>query len=272
MTMARDERFPDESGVDRRTFVKAAVGLGAVGLTGALVASGKSLIPPVIEPEGEVNEGFVFAKGDAPNPFGFDAFVGQTAKVEHFTRPWAGAATLWRALFDKAGEQIPGTGFPVLLIKVDPSLLLRPPQWTDDDLLADEGIVAIWDRCVHLCCFPQWNLERLPPAYQDYEASRVPRTFLGGVDPIWCRCHNSQYDPVTLVWDVHPNGTLYIGASLSHGPATRGLPAVSIADEGGEIVGRRFLSEAPQPPPEVQAALKGYAVPNFREWYFAYCR
>ena len=33
--MARDERFPDEVGVDRRTFMKAAIGLGAAGLTGA---------------------------------------------------------------------------------------------------------------------------------------------------------------------------------------------------------------------------------------------
>jgi len=271
MSMARDERFPDEVGVDRRTFVKAAVGVGAAGLAGALVASGKSLIPPVIQPEGEVNEGFVYARGDTPNPFGFDAYVGQDAKVEHFTKPWSGTATLWRALFDEAGKQIPGTGFPVLLIKVDPNLLERPPEWTEDDFLADEGIVAIWDRCVHLCCFPQWHLDSLPPAYQDYEAVRVPRTFLAGQDPIWCRCHNSQYDPVTLVWDIHPNGVLYIGANMAHGPATRSLAAVSIASEAGRIVGGKFAVTPPQPPPGVVSALRGRGAGVYRDWYFAYC-
>ena len=270
--MARDDRFPDEVGVDRRTFMKAAVGVGAVGLAGSLVVSGKTLVPPVIQFEGEVRETFTYAKGDTPDPWGFDALAGQAARVEHFTEPWSGVATLWRALFDEDGAQIPGTGFPVLLIKVDPGLLRYPPQWTTGDFIGDEGILAIWDRCVHLCCFPQWHLEKLPSAYQDYEASRVPRTSLAGQDPIWCRCHNSQYDPVTLVWDIHPNGTLYVGAGMAHGPATRGLPMVSIEESGGEIVGSKFTADAPQPPPEVVSAFKGKAVEKYREWYIAYCR
>ncbi|HKZ64446.1 MAG TPA: hypothetical protein VJ400_08385 [Thermoplasmata archaeon] len=270
--MARDERFPDEIGMDRRAFVKAAVGIGAVGLTGSLVASGASLIPPVLQPEGEVNEGFVYARADTPNPFGFDEFIGQNARTEHFTETWAGVATLWRALFNEVGEQIPATGFPVLLIKVDPSLLRVPAEWTGDHYFADEGIVAIYDRCVHLCCFPQWHIDKLPPAYQDYEAARVPRTFLAGEDPIWCRCHNSQYDPVTLVWDVHPNGTLYVGANMAHGPATRGMPAVSIEDSGGEILGRRFAAAPPEAPADVVTRLRGNRAAVFRDWYFAYCR
>jgi len=276
--VARDDRFPDEVGVDRRTFIKAGVGLGAAALTGSLVVSGKSLIPPPITHEGEVNEGFVFVKdSNLPNRFGFDALVGQDAKVEHFTEPWAGGATLWRALFDPDGNQLPGTGFPVLLIRVDRSLLRFPAQWTTDHFIDDAGIVAIWDRCVHLCCFPQWHLEDLPAAYQDYEPALVPRTFEAGEDPIWCRCHNSQYDPATIAWDVHPNGTVYMGANLAHGPANRGMPAVSIAEAGGRIVGSRFVGDAPQPPGEVVQRLRGVigsakAVPIFRDWYFAYCR
>ena len=273
--MARDERFPDEVGVDRRTFMKAAIGVGAAGLAGSLVASGASLLPPILTPEGEVNEGFVYAKGDIPDRYGFFGLAGQEAKVEDFARPeagvWSGVATLWRALFDPDGNQIPATGFPVLLLRVDPSILRMPPEWTTGDYIADSGIVAIWDRCVHLCCFPQWHLDTLPPAYQDYEASRVPRTSLAGQDPIWCRCHNSQYDPVTLAWDVHPNGVLYVGANLAHGPATRALPAVSIAEEGGRIVGRKFTAPALQAPANVAAALKGRSAQAFREWYGAYC-
>jgi Rieske Fe-S protein len=270
--MARDDRFPDEKGMDRRTFIKAGVGAGAVALAGTLVASGKSIIPPVPSLEGEVNEGFIFAKGDTPNPFGFDAFAGQEAKAEHFTEPWMGAAALWRALFDPDGNQLPGTGFPVLLIRTDPELFRRPAEWTTDDYVPDLALVAIWDRCVHLCCFPQWHLESIPPAYQDYEASRVPRTFLAGQDPIWCRCHNSQYDPVTFVWDIHPNGTLYIGANFSHGPATRGLPAISMTESGGRLVGAKFLDDAPKPPQDVVAHFKGKAAKIYRDWYFAYCR
>lgn len=270
--MARDERFPDEVGVDRRTFMKAAIGLGAAGLTGALVASGKTLVPPAITQEGEVNEGFVFARGDTPDPWGFSTLAGQTAKVEHFTVPWSGTPALWRALFDEEGAQIPGTGFPVLLIKVKPDLLRYPPEWTTGDFIPNEGIIAIWDRCVHLCCNPQWHLEKLPPAYQDYEASRFPRTSLEGEDPIWCRCHNSQYDPITFVWDVHPNGILYIGANLAHGPATRGLAAVSIAEEGGELVGRKFGAEVPKAPGDVARRLAGRDGDTYKDWYFAYCR
>ena len=271
--MARDERFPDEVGVDRRTFMKAAIGIGAIGLTGSLVASGKSLIPPAIEAQGIVNEGFVYAKGDTPNPFGFDQYSGQDAKVEHFADDWSGAATLWRALFDPDGKQIPGTGFPVILLRVDPDLYAHPPEWVAGlDYISDVGVIAIWDRCVHLCCFPGWHLTKLPPTYQDYDASRVPRTFLAGQDPIWCRCHNSQYDPVTIVWDVHPNGTIYMGANMAHGPAKRALAAVSITEASGRIVGKKFLDPPPKPPADVVARLAGRPGQVYRDWYFAYCR
>ncbi len=267
--MARDDRFPDEVGMDRRAFMKAAIAAGAVGLTASLVASGKTLIPPPIEPPGTVFEGFVYAKGDVANPYGFDRLAGQRARPEDFTETWAGAATLWRALFDEDDQQIPGTGFPALLIKVDPALFEHPDEWTDQDYLAADGIVAIWDRCVHLCCFPQWHLSSLPPAYQDYDASRVPRTLSeAGEDPIWCRCHNSQYDPLTFVWDVHPNGILYVGANMAHGPATRALAAISIEVAGGAIVGKKFTAAPPDPP----LALAGRKAGTFRDWYFAYCR
>ena len=127
--MARDERFPDEVGVDRRTFMKAAMAVGAVGLAGSLVASGKTLIPAAVAQAGTVNEGFIIAKGDTPNPYGFDALAGQEARVENFTKNWAGVAAIWRAVFDDFGAQIPGTGFPVLLIRVDPDLYRHPAEW-----------------------------------------------------------------------------------------------------------------------------------------------
>ena len=277
--MARDERFPDEVGVDRRTFMKAAVAVGAAGLAGSLIASGKTLLPPTAAQEGTVNEGFIIAKGDTPNPYGFDALAGQEARVEHFTRPWAGVAAIWRAVLDDQNAQIPGTGFPVLLIRVDPELFRAPSEWVagQDYIEAtiggeDATLVAIWDKCVHLCCFPQWHLAKLPPSYQVYDAGRVPRTFTDGQDPIWCRCHNSQYDPVTIVWDVHPSGIVYLGANMAHGPAKRGLPAVSIASQGGKILGTKFTSAVPTAPDPVVGALGGRRGSVYRDWYFAYCR
>ncbi|TLZ53250.1 MAG: hypothetical protein E6K18_00765 [Methanobacteriota archaeon] len=282
--MARDEAFEDERGMDRRTFMKAAVGIGALGLTGSLVASGKSLIPNAVVQAGTVNEGFVYAKGDTPNPFGFDQYVGQNAQVSHFTQDWAGVAAVWRAVFDADNKQIPGTGFPVLLLKVDTDLYRYPTQpatpsdpapWIPgEDFIDDSGIIAIWDRCVHLCCFPGWHLTKLPPSYQQYDASRVPRTLsAAGEDPIWCRCHNSQYDPITVVWDVHPNGTVYMGANMAHGPAKRALAVVSVTNEGGKITGKKFLDKAPDPPASVVAALGGKPGGRiYRDWYFAYCR
>src|SRR3972149_5107501 len=144
--MSRDERYAADRGVDRRTFVKAALGVGAGGVAGSPVGSGGAPLPPPGQPAGEVNEGFVYAKADIPNPYGFDWYAGEEARVEHFTKPWAGVATLWRALFDDEGAQVPGTGFPVLLIRVDAELLIRPAEWTTDAYIADEGIVAASER------------------------------------------------------------------------------------------------------------------------------
>ncbi len=272
--MARDEEFEDERGVDRRTFMKAAVAAGAVGLAGSLIASGKSLLPPTLTAQGTVNNGFIIAKGDTPNPYGFDALAGQEARVEQFTKEWGGVAAVWQAVFDSTGAQIPGTGYPVLLLRVDPDLVLSPPEWVSgQDWISTPGIVAIWDRCVHLCCFPQWHLAKVPPAYQQYDTGRVPRTLTeAGQDPIWCRCHNSQYDPITVVWDVHPSGVIYLGAKMAHGPAKRALPVVSITSQAGKIVGTHFTDPAPVPPASVIHALAGKPGAVYRDWYFAYCR
>ncbi|MEK6851411.1 MAG: hypothetical protein AABY30_02610, partial [Candidatus Thermoplasmatota archaeon] len=60
----------------------------------------------------------------------------------------------------------------------------------------------------------------------------------------------------------------------SHGPATRGLPAVSIKESAGRIVGPNFLGPAPQAPDAVANALGGNSekIYRYRDWYFAFCR
>lgn len=255
-------------GVDRRTLLKAIVAGGVVGAGAALAASTR--IPPFSElTPGEPPEPFIYVTGDRPNPFGFDALAGREARPEDFTGVWSGAATLWRALREPDGTLIPGTGFPALLIRVDPGLLQVPSEWIGgEDFVANPTIVAFYDRCTHLCCFPNWQLEVLPPESRNYEPGRAPRTLLAGEDPIWCRCHNGQYDPVTLEWNTHPNGVRYVGARWSHGPVGRALPAISIRDDGGRISGTKWVT----PPPRGPTSVGGRDADSFRDWYFAYCR
>ena len=72
---------------------------------------------------------------------------------------------------------------------------------------------------------------------------------------------------------MHPNGTVYMGAKMAHGPAKRALAVVSVKSEGGRIVGKKFLAKAPKPPDEVVASLGGKPGDYiYRDWYFAYCR
>ncbi len=268
--MAGDDVEERGEGVSRRTLLKAIAAGAAVGVAATVTAT--RLMPPF--PARLAGEGFVYVRGgDVPNPYGFDDLVGQSARVGHFTEVWSGAPTLWRAARDADGVVVPGTGFPALLLRVDPSLLTRPPEWLPGrDFIDNPAIVAIWDRCTHLCCFPQWHPAPLPPVYQDYEAGREPRTYLAGQDPIWCRCHDAQFDPVTLEWDRHPAGTLYVAARWSHGPATRGLPMISIEDRNGEIVGAEFDAVPPLAPSVIVNRLGGRNASAFREWYLAYCR
>lgn len=207
--------------------------------------------------------------GDTPNPYGFDALAGRAARVAHFTDVWMGAPALWRVQRDVDGSPIPGTGFLALLIRVDPGLLRVPAEWVaGEDFIAGPTIVAFWSRCMHLCCFCQWHPQPLPSEVQNYEPDRTPRTFLAGEDPIWCRCHNGQYDPVSLEWDVHPNGIRYVGARWSLQPPTRALPAIAIREEGGRIVGEKWQTRPPQAP----SGFPGRDAGSFRDWYFAYCR
>jgi len=255
-------------GIDRRTLLKAIVAGGMVGAGATLAAATRISLPGFLVDEGGP-EAFVYVAGDQPNPFGFDALAGREARADDFTGVWMGATAVWRALRDGDGTPVPGTGFPALLIRLDADLLQFPPEWVaGEDFLADPTVVAFWDRCTHLCCFPQWHLEALPSALQDYEPGRSPRTSLAGEDPIWCQCHHGQFDPVTLEWDVHPNGVRYIGARWSRAPVTRALPAISVREEGGRIVGRKWLG----PPPRRPGGLGGQDAERFRDWYFAYYR
>ena len=184
-------------------------------------------------------------------------------QVVHVTdfKLWDGASTLWREAFDEGGKAVSGTGFPALIICVEASLLEVPTEFESYVVRRDVGgvpavFIALYDRCVHLCCKPGWHYNVVPSTLHDYVTQ--PRTLLASPpqDPIWCQCHNSQYDPVTIVSDIHPPpaNVPYIGARFVHGPATRALPCIPLKLNGTILEGIYDPGDGGHP-----------------EWYSAYC-
>jgi len=254
--MAYGEDEPDAEGITRRQLVKGVALAGAGLFAGSLVASGVSLFPPPIQLRGELKETFVYtAAVAAPDAnIWWNHLAGRELQVTDLDL-FVGAAPVWRGLFDSDGVLVPGSGLTALVIRLPRDRFRFPPEFAGkfielppDDRNPRSVVVAIYDRCVHLCCNPGWHVKAVPEAFKDYLAN--PKTLLYGEDPIWCQCHNSQYDPMTLRWDQHPNGQRYIGARHVHGPAIRGLPAIPVHLEGDTLVGDY----------------------NFPEWYSSFCR
>ena len=97
-----------------------------------------------------------------------------------------------------------------------------------DDPSRDLRIVALYDRCAHLCCYPGWQVVQNPPPARDY-VSDAPTYRVYGLDPIYCVCHGSQYDPMVLVADTNPrNGVRYVGPVRVHGPSSRAIPIIPL--------------------------------------------
>jgi Rieske Fe-S protein len=258
--MAFLEDEPEPEGMSRRTFVKGVMLAGAGLLTGSLVASGTSLFPPPIQLKGELKETFVYAAGK-PGPgetIWWNDLGGQELRAEHLPL-FRGAATVWRGLFDEENQLVLGSGLAALVIHLPADRFRAPEEFADHFVDLGDGsvLVALYDRCVHLCCVPGWHLKPVPEAFKDYGTN--PKTLLYGEDPIWCQCHNSQYDPMSLQWERHPNGQRYVGARFVHGPATRGLPAIPIRLQAD---GQTVLGDA-------STVVDGT---NVMAWYTAYCR
>ncbi len=251
-----EEEPPVDRG--RRNFLRATLLAGGAVVVGAAVAGGKSLIPPPITFSGTIDEGFRYATPTRPQ--WYSSLTGQTVRTSDFLHVWDGAAAIWRAVFDDAGKQIPGSGHAALIICVDASLVQAPADFAPYIVKETVGgtpaaFVALFDRCVHLCCPPGWHLDPVPALLHDYILQ--PRTLLASPpqDPIWCECHNSQYDPVTIVPGVHPTGNVpYLGAQRVHGPATRALPAIPLKAAGTVLQGLYDPADGGHP-----------------EWYSSYC-
>lgn len=245
-----------ERGWTRREWVKFGITVGAVGTVGSLGAvTGRQFVPPPIRFSGEIKETIIYTK--FPTDQWWNHLAGEPVRVGDFAE-WRGATGVWRGLF-QSGRYVPGTGFPVLIIRVKRDLerFTSPPESEVDlpegfSLFYDDPdgdrdpitnvpkgvrIVVLFDRCVHLCCYPGWQTVKDPPPEYRFLAP-APTYEVYGLDPVYCVCHGSQYEPMTLVKHINEaNGVEYVGARHVHGPAHRALPVVPLKSEGGTLVG-----------------------------------
>ncbi len=245
-----------EKGWTRREWVRLSLTAGAIGSIGGLggLVTGQ-ILPPPVKFSGEIRESIQYTK--FPTPQWWNARAGAPVRPGDFAE-WQGATGVWRGLFQE-GRYVPGTGLACLIIRVkrEDTFFTFPSEselpdplpegfrlfFDDPDLDATNGgtrIVVVFDRCVHLCCYPGWHVVFDPPPPRDYSAYNAePPTYKEfGVDPIYCVCHGSQYDPMLLVVDRNTkNGARYVGAQRVHGPAQRALPVIPVRLEGGALVG-----------------------------------
>lgn len=251
-----------ERGWTRREWVRLGMAAGTVGALGALVASSAGqLLPPPLKFNGEIREQLHYTK--FPTPQWWNPRAGKPMKVVDFVTEWLGATGVWRGLFAD-GRYVPGTGFPVIVVRIKRDLMnFREPTaqampgplpegfslyYDDPNRDPDRGvrIVVMFDRCVHLCCYPGWHVVDDPPPSREYakylppdRAEKEPWSFrLYGQDPVYCVCHGSQYEPTSLVVnDNEKSGAKYVGAERVHGPAHRALAIVPVKVQNDVLVG-----------------------------------
>ena|GEM_PF-1567056 len=256
------EQEEKKKGWTRREWVHIGFGAGVVasiaGL-GGLVAG--QLLPPPYKSEGEIRDTIHYTK--FPTPQWWNAKAGTPVQVADF-QEWQGATGVWQGLF-QGTTYVPGTGYPVMIIRIkredqffsvppeaqlpetfkklketDPAFNLVFDDPTLDTANGGTRIVVLFDRCVHLCCNPGWHVVDNPPPARDYSTyGAAPPTYVHfGVDPVYCVCHGSQYDPMLLVVNINnKNGEPYVGAERVHGPAPRALAVIPLKRQGQNLVG-----------------------------------
>lgn len=216
----------------RRDFLKLGLAAGAATVAGAAVA--ETLVAP--PPLPATSSGILYTR--FPEPAWWNSKAGTQMTVTDFDI-WGGASGVLNATV-ASGQPIQGTGIPVLVIRVprDDTHFVAPPPGEFpfdggfalyyDDASRDIRIVAAYDRCAHLCCYPGWHVITTPPPERDHVAA-CPTYQVYMQDPVYCICHGSQYDPMVLVKEVNPvNGVTYVGAERVHGPAARAIPIVAL--------------------------------------------
>lgn len=244
--MADDEAESGTRRWTRRDWLKASGIAGISGVVGAAV--GTEIIAPLLAAptpqRGELREDFVYTL--YPTEQWWDGLVGQPARVTDF-QEWQGANAVWRGLF-RDGAYVPGNGLPVLVIRIkrEDQYFRVPEEFTAprgyeffyDDPARDLRILVVYARCTHLCCYAGWHT--LPsdyPVQSNYFESTPTREAFGQI-PIYCICHDAQFDPLVLRSNYVPWGSFsYLGASPVGGPARLGLPVVPVQAVDGILFG-----------------------------------
>ncbi len=92
------------------------------------------------------------------------------------------ATATWRSEGDDIGSA------ETVNVFVLRSELIEEAAAGDDWLEAstDEGFIAIFNTCTHFCCIPGWKVTRESMQF-------------GTGDEIYCQCHQSVYDPFTIM-------------------------------------------------------------------------
>lgn len=243
--MSWDQEEKSESGMTRRRWVKLGLATAAFAAGAAATGGGawilNSFLPRPFPLAGTISESLVYTR--FPTDQWWNSRDGTPVRVTDMGL-WQGATAVWRGLFDENGARVPGTGYPVLVIRVprtdtyyrlpNPSPWSLPPDASlyYDDPSRDLRIVVGLDRCTHLCCYPGWHVVTNPPPSRDYSSyvSTPPPTYaVYGQDPVYCICHGTQYDPLLLIQDTNPhNGVVFPGMELVHGPGVFAMPLVPV--------------------------------------------
>src|SRR3989454_2143198 len=258
MSWEKEER---EKGMTRRDWVRVGMAAGAVGaVLGLGGLSIGQILPPPLKFTGEIRETIQYTKFPPTDPTAdlwWNPKAGTAVKVSDFDRDWKGATGVWRGLYQN-NQWVPGTGFPCLIIRIKrenqyfsypdaahmPAILPEGFNLYFDDANLDAAnggtrIVVLFDRCVHLCCYPGWHVVNNPPPGRDYSAyGASPPTYVQfQEDPGYGVCHGSQNDPMLLGVNVHPSGASYVGAERDHGPAPRALAVIPFKVQWSTLVG-----------------------------------
>jgi len=232
------------NGMSRRDFVKIGLlfsAAAAATTTGVvLFASRPGPLPRLVAPSPILYTRF-------PTDQWWNDRAGQPVRVTDF-QEWQGATGVWRAAMSD-GQPVPGSGYPVLVIRVkrDDAFFAAPgpdefplPMGFHlyyDDPTRDIRVVAVFDRSTHLCCYPGWHVVTNPPPARDYIAP-TPTYEVYRQDPIYDVCHGGQWDPMILEWGSNPrSGINYIGARMVHGPGFGPLPIVPLRADDDVLSG-----------------------------------
>ena len=153
---------------------------------------------PGITPDAEQDEYFRYANDPPYDWQRENVEVGAKLHVDDFSdyETWGNgigqaglgkpAVGTWRSQDVDDEETI-----PVQVLRIPPDLFeemrdgAEYPEWLE--AASAEGFIAWLDKCTHFCCVP--SFKGLP------QSAKVD----GGEDLVYCACHQSAYDPFSLV-------------------------------------------------------------------------